>query len=162
MSFKLRMAHKVTHPHPNSHPYSYSHLHPDFHLSSTSMCPSTVNASSLHSRLLTAEDDFLVALEADESALTSFSLSWTSLQHDIQCAQSAGCLTQEVAELAYIVSTRITTIAEAFEEFDKVAQDLSDELGRDLDQLLGRSPISGGVELGNGTNDNGKGAVGQS
>ena len=122
------------------------------------MHASIVNEKSLYSRLLTAEDDFLTALETDESSLTSFSRSWTSLQHDVQSAQSAGRLTQEVAELAYIVSTRISTIAEAFEEFDRVAQDLSTELSRDLDRLFGETHIPDGVEFRQKIN---KGVLGQ-
>lgn len=91
----------------------------------------------LYSRLCAMEQEFLSALDGDERTLELFSIAWASLQRDIESAQNVGALSQETAELAYIVSTRITVVAEAFQELDETAEKLTNQLKEELEQIVG-------------------------
>lgn len=95
--------------------------------------------NSLRSRLYAIEDDFLAAVDGDDQMMEAFCDAWASLRHDIQKAEAAGNLTQQVAELAHAVSLRINTVAEAFQNMDKAAQQLSNELDQELELLVGDS-----------------------
>lgn len=100
--------------------------------------------TSLYARLLGIESEFLFAISGDDASLESFRVIWVALQQDIQSAQIAGTLKQDVVELAFSVSTRIRIISEAFQELEETVQQLSNELDQELDRLYEGSLSSQG------------------
>jgi len=89
---------------------------------------------SIRERLLQAEDSFLAA--SDESQMEIFQRTWNILAADILQATKTDQMSQDDLILADTVSSRITILCEAFEEFSNACDTISFSFERDLKRIF--------------------------
>lgn len=108
--------------------------------------------TTLHARLLRAEDDFLSAVSMDESAMEAFYEGWEILCRDVATGIEDSTLDDDTINLAYMVSSQIEIFADSFQDLFMVADasyaDMTNELVETFAELTLGSPEEDDTFLG--------------
>lgn len=96
-------------------------------------------APSISQRLLKAEEEFLEAITAGDSAVDAFEESWKVLGRDIQQAVEAETLSDETKKLAHDVGSRISIMANAMLDIETRAEGIRAQLTADCDAILAQA-----------------------
>ncbi|CDO72954.1 hypothetical protein BN946_scf185007.g8 [Trametes cinnabarina] len=98
--------------------------------------------STLTKRLLSAEDDFLTALEQGTEALASFDRHWEALMNEIDRAMEFDSLDYDTLILVHSTSLRISVLADASIDLFRTQDAYTSELMSHLDSLLSDIALS--------------------
>ena len=95
-------------------------------------------SDDLVQRLLSAESDFLVALESGSQMLASYNQTWSSLPDALHTASKTGSVSKETLHLAHSVASRIANLASCFLNIRRGEESFMTSLQSDCDAMLHR------------------------
>ena len=110
--------------------------------------------NNLTQRLLSAEIDFLTALESGSQMLASYNQRWSALLDALQTASKTGSVGDETLHLAHAVASRIASVASCFLDIKREEESFTTSLKKDCDAIVHQMAaldLNAGPDSRNGT-----------
>ncbi|TFY69981.1 hypothetical protein EVJ58_g104 [Rhodofomes roseus] len=93
---------------------------------------------SLRDRLLTLQDEFLLAVTDGEAAMQAFDERWHALSEDILASINSSVLDEETISLAQSVSSLIEVYASSFEDLFSVTDTMHADMKTEIEDVFAR------------------------